>query len=383
MQRQTIFGFGGAVTDSAAINIKYLSEEAQDNLIKMHFGSQGSRYNIIRINIAACDFSVRGYSYDDVEGDVDLVYFNLTEEDYNFKIPVIKEAIDVSPEEIYIFGSPWSPPAWMKTNGEIDGQGKLLKEMWQPYANYLVKFFQMYEDHLGVQLWGFTPENEPLISQNYTFLTTPNCVFLPEEMRDWISTVLGPTLEEAEYDRLKLMIYDYNQSLDNVHDMDPTKFILYSEACTGSHLGSVVLGAWDRGEQYVCDIIEDTNHWATGWVDWNIVLDTEGGPNWINNYVDAPVIVNATADEFYIQPLYYALSLFSRNVPRGSVHIFSDVDNDNLKTTAFINPDGEVVLIVANFSDEEHTLGVFNEDGVYVFKYTINARTWLALTYKI
>ncbi|RXG56224.1 Glucosylceramidase [Armadillidium vulgare] len=105
----------------------------------MHFGSQGSRYNIIRINIAACDFSVRGYSYDDVEGDVDLVYFNLTEEDYNYKIPVIKEAIDLSPEEIYIFGSPWSPPAWMKTNGQIDGQGKLLKEMWQPYANYLVK----------------------------------------------------------------------------------------------------------------------------------------------------------------------------------------------------------------------------------------------------
>ncbi|RXG58487.1 Glucosylceramidase, partial [Armadillidium vulgare] len=105
----------------------------------MYFGPQGSRYNIIRVNMAGCDFSVRGYSYDDVEGDMDLVYFNLTEEDYNYKIPVIKDAIEVNPEEIYVFGSPWAPPAWMKTNGEIGGQGQLLKEMWQPWANYFVK----------------------------------------------------------------------------------------------------------------------------------------------------------------------------------------------------------------------------------------------------
>ncbi|KAB7497444.1 Glucosylceramidase [Armadillidium nasatum] len=394
-------------------------KKAQDNLIKMYFGPQGSRYNIIRVNMAGCDFSVRGYSYDDVDGDVDLVYFNLTEEDYNYKIPVIKHAIEVNPEEIYVFGSPWAPPSWMKTNGEIGGQGQLLKEMWQPWANYFIKFFEMYESSLGVQLWGFTPLNEPLVSLNITGFTGPNCVFWPEDMRDWIATVLGPKLEETEYDRLKLMIYDFNrlyledyaetilsdpdanqyvdgtavhwydddvlgpEGLDNVHNMDPSKFILYTEACVVGTGTPVTLGAWDRGEQYVNDVIEDINHWSTGWVDWNIVLDPNGGPNWLNNFVDAPIIVNATADEFYIQPLYYALSLFSRNVPRGSVYVFSDVDNDNLKTTAFVNPDGEVVLIVANFSDEEHTFGVLNENGIYVFKYTIEARTWLALSYTI
>ncbi|KAB7507237.1 putative glucosylceramidase 3 [Armadillidium nasatum] len=364
IRKQSIHGFGGAVTDAAAIDIKSLSQEAQNNLIKMYFGPQGSRYNIIRVNIAGCDFSVRGYSYDD--------------------IPIIKQAINLSSEEIYIFGSPWAPPAWMKTNNDIGGDGQLRKDMWQPYADYLVKFFQMYEDNLGVQLWGFTPLNEPLVAMNRSDFPGNTCVWFPEDMRDWISTVLGPTLEEEGYSRLILMIYDFNrlylesyvepilsdpsanhyvdgtavhwydddilgpEGLDNVHNMDPSKFILYTEACTGTDGEDVALGSWDRGEQYINDIIEDINHWSTGWVDWNIVLDQYGGPNWEDNYVDAPIIVNTTADEFYVQPLYYALNLFSRNVARGSVYIHSDVNNDNIKTTAFVNPDEEVVLIVAN-----------------------------------
>ncbi|KAL7633737.1 UNVERIFIED_CONTAM: hypothetical protein RMT77_015691 [Armadillidium vulgare] len=419
MRKQSIHGFGGAVTDASAIDIKSLSQEAQNNLIKMYFGPQGSRYNIIRVNIAGCDFSVRGYSYDDVEGDTDLLYFNLTEEDYSYKIPIIKQAINLSSEEIYIFGSPWAPPAWMKTNNDIGGDGQLRKDMWQPYADYLVKFFQMYEDNLGVQLWGFTPLNEPLVAMNRSDFPGNTCVWFPEDMRDWISTVLGPTLEEEGYSRLILMIYDFNrlylesyvepilsdpsanqyvdgtavhwydddilgpEGLDNVHNMDPSKFILYTEACTGTDGEDVALGSWDRGEQYINDIIEDINHWSTGWVDWNIVLDEYGGPNWEDNYVDAPIIVNTTADEFYVQPLYYALNLFSRNVARGSVYIHSDVNNDNIKTSAFVNVDDEVVLLVANLSDESYTFGVLSESGVFVFTYTIEARTWLSVSYKI
>ncbi|RXG57795.1 putative glucosylceramidase 3 [Armadillidium vulgare] len=353
MRKQSIHGFGGAVTDASAIDIKSLSQEAQNNLIKMYFGPQGSRYNIIRVNIAGCDFSVRGYSYDDVEGDTDLLYFNLTEEDYSYKIPIIKQAKNLSSEEIYIFGSPWAPPAWMKTNNDIGGDGQLRKDMWQPYADYLI--FQMYEDNLGVQLWGFTPLNEPLVAMNRSDFPGNTCVWFPEDMRDWISTVLGPTLEEEGYSRLILMIYDFNrlylesyvepilsdpsanqyvdgtavhwydddilgpEGLDNVHNMDPSKFILYTEACTGTDGEDVALGSWDRGEQYINDIIE-------------------------------------TADEFYVQPLYYALNLFSRNVARDQFN---------------------------SHSDESYTFGVLSDNGVFVLTYTIEARTWLSVSYKI
>ncbi|RXG57049.1 putative glucosylceramidase 4 [Armadillidium vulgare] len=209
-RRQSMIGFGGAMTDAAGINIKSLSQAAQDNLIRKYFGSDGSRYSIIRVPIAGSDFSTHPYTYDDIEGDVDLVYFDLTDEDYSYKLPLIKQAVEQSSDDIYVFGSPWSPPAWMKTNGMINGSGELLPEMWQPFSNYLLKFFQKYEENLGIELWGFTPENEPLVGFQPDFPWN-NCGWTAENMRDWIKTNLGPTLSNAGYRRLKLMIDDHNR----------------------------------------------------------------------------------------------------------------------------------------------------------------------------
>ncbi|RXG55831.1 putative glucosylceramidase 4 [Armadillidium vulgare] len=104
----------------------------------MYFGDEGSRYNLARIPIAGSDFSTHPYSYDDIEGDVDLVYFNLTDEDYSYKIPLLKQAVSLASDDFYILASPWSPPSWMKTNGKFNESGELLRDMWQPYANYLV-----------------------------------------------------------------------------------------------------------------------------------------------------------------------------------------------------------------------------------------------------
>ncbi|XP_042855799.1 putative glucosylceramidase 3 [Penaeus japonicus] len=127
----------------------------------------------------------------------------------------------------------------------------------------------------------------------------------------------------------------------------------------------VLLGSWGRAESYAKNIIEDVNHWVTGWLDWNLALDTTGGPNWAANRVDAPIIVNATADEFYKQPMFYALGHFSKFVPGGSVHVgsrvvkgdgVSDGDDSNggddgdgeLHSAAFIHADGGCVLILLN-----------------------------------
>ncbi|RXG58485.1 putative glucosylceramidase 4 [Armadillidium vulgare] len=110
----------------------------------MYFGDEGSRYNLARIPIAGSDFSTHPYSYDES------------------KIPLLKQAVSLASDDFYILASPWSPPSWMKTNGKFNESGELLRDMWQPYANYLVKFFEMYENNLGSNLWGFTPQNEPL-----------------------------------------------------------------------------------------------------------------------------------------------------------------------------------------------------------------------------
>ncbi|CAG2067465.1 unnamed protein product, partial [Timema podura] len=93
----------------------------------------------------------------------------------------------------------------------------------------------------------------------------------------------------------------------------------------------------------------DMNHWVSGWVDWNLALDLTGGPNWARNFVDAAVIVNATADEFYKQPMFYALGHFSKFVPEGSVRVEVGLaTNTGIRAVAFRTPSGCLVIIFYN-----------------------------------
>jgi len=122
----------------------------------------------------------------------------------------------------------------------------------------------------------------------------------------------------------------------------------------------VILGSWERFEAYAQDILEDLNNWATGWVDWNLALDESGGPNWSKNFVDSPVIVNATADEFYKQPMYYAMGHYSKYIPEDSVRIDLHMINASrkLSATAFLRPDGRRTVVVLNRSDEEKLIAI-------------------------
>ncbi|KAJ9600719.1 hypothetical protein L9F63_026141, partial [Diploptera punctata] len=133
---QTMFGFGGAMTDAAGINIASLSESAQENVLRSYFAPEGSQYNMIRVPVGGSDFSTRAYSYDDVEGDDTLQNFALAEEDTKYKIPYIKRAIELNPRNILLFGAPWSSPKWMKTNNEFNGKGQLKEEYYQLWADY-------------------------------------------------------------------------------------------------------------------------------------------------------------------------------------------------------------------------------------------------------
>ncbi|KAL1422245.1 hypothetical protein MTO96_022126 [Rhipicephalus appendiculatus] len=138
-----------------------------------------------------------------------------------------------------------------------------------------------------------------------------------------------------------------------------------------------MLGSWDRAEEYASDIIEDLNHWASGWTDWNLALDTQGGPNWAKNFVDSPIIVNATAKEFYKQPMYYALGHFSKFLPRGSVRIFSRVNekSDNLLYGAFLTPESAIVVIVINRGDKKLTLKIKDKSGSANIRRVIEKRS--------
>ncbi|XP_066971336.1 putative glucosylceramidase 3 isoform X3 [Macrobrachium rosenbergii] len=402
---QTMLGFGGAFTDATGINIATLSMAVQEKLLRSYFSTSGLEYNIGRIPIASCDFSTHPYSYDDVDGDILLEHFALTPEDHIYKLPYIKWALSMSERPLLFFGSPWSPPAWMKENGMFNGTGGIKREMWQPYSNYIVKFVESYEAE-GVPLWGLTPQNEPVMNGGDWHIN--GCEWNTTNMRDWIKTTLGPTLEAAGMRRLKLMILDHNrdsvpwypeailedsdasqyvdgvaihwyedkniptEKVDLLHEHYPEKFILYTEACTVV----VNLGSWDDAESYGHDIIEDINHWSTGWLDWNMALDMQGGPNWATNYVNSPIMIDKDEDVFYKQPMFYAMGHFSKFITAGDVRVSfniapattadEEVGYDNLELTAILKENGRVVVVIMNTLDEEHSISIVDTKGSVV-----------------
>jgi glucosylceramidase len=393
---QTMIGFGGAFTDATGINVVQLSPESQESFLRSYFAPEGIRYSLCRVPIAGSDFSTHPYSYDDIEGDVDLVNFALAEEDYLYKLPLMQRALELvsGTSILQIFGSPWAPPAWMKENGEANGQGGLLPEMWGPYSNYLVKFIDSYTAE-GVPIWGITTQNEPMTGfQDWPWNT---CAWTAEDQRDWIKGNLGPAMVGAGYDDVKIMVLDHNREflpdypatilddpetynyvdgtavhwysdavdypdkLDSIHDLYPDKFILYTESCEGwSGPPHVELGSWQRAQNYAVNIIDDVNHYSTGWVDWNMALDMEGGPNWVSNFVDSPVIVDAASDTFYKQPMFYAMGHFSRFVLPGDVAVQRTIslEDGNIRAAAFVKADNNVVVILLNTADTELSVTV-------------------------
>lgn len=397
---QKILGFGGAFTDAATMTVESLSMKSRINLLKSYFSPTGIEYNIGRIPMASCDFSTRLYSYDDFEGDTNLTKFTLTEEDLIYKIPVIKQAISMSKRNISLFGSPWSSPFWMKTNNNMTGRGEIKGQVggtyFKSWAEYFVKFIQAYKEH-GLDIWGITAQNEPTDGMLPGFRF--QCLgWTPELQRDFIAKDLGPALEAAGLGNVKIMILDDSRLLLPLwaevvlHDPEAAKFVagiavhwyqdwlapvsaldktyeqfgqtffmLATEACEQNLFDknkSVSLGKWERAEHYFHDITQDLQHGVSGWVDWNIALDTSGGPNWVKNMADSPVIVNATADEFYKQPMFYAMGHFSKFVWPGSRVVFISATPSSFDVLVFHRPDENMVATLGNLNSEEVSLSI-------------------------
>ncbi|XP_046999707.1 lysosomal acid glucosylceramidase-like isoform X2 [Schistocerca americana] len=383
---QTIHGFGTAFTDSAGVNVASLSNGSQINLMRSYFSTSGIELNMGRVPIGGCDFSTHAYSYDDYENDTSLSHFNLTDEDYNIKIPLIKWAQAIRGQNLKLVGAAWSPPKWMKTNNDFVGFSLLKDEYFQEWADYHIKFLDAYKN-MGLEFWAVSTGNEP--SNGIIPINRFNSLgWTPKKQRKWIAENFGPALRASQHSSIKLLVLDDQRFLlpwmvnllmedekvqnyvdgvavhwywdtflpasllSQTHNKYPSKFIIATEASIGDKpwdITKVVLGEWSRGEQYMADIIQDLTHWVTGWIDWNLALNPEGGPNWVNNYVDSAVIVNATSDEFYKQPMFYAMGHFSKFVPEGSVRISIEPnDKSGLKSVAFRTPDNATVIVMYN-----------------------------------
>nr|XP_025970929.1 glucosylceramidase-like [Dromaius novaehollandiae] len=365
---QKVKGFGGSITDSAAINIQSLSKEAQEQLLRSYFSEEGIEYNLVRVPMASTDFSVRLYTYADTEGDFELKHFSLTEEDTRMKIPILRAAQAVAKRPLSLYASPWTSPVWMKTNGAMTGRGTLKGSPGDKYhrtwAQYFIRFLDEYAKH-NLTFWAMTAGNEPTAGE-IVFYPFQCLGFSPEHQRDFIAQDLGPALANSSHRHVQLIILDDQRvmlpywaqvvlhdpaaasyisgigihwyldflapidlTLSITHHLFPDYFLLSTEASTGSYFWEprVVLGGWERGSQYSHSILSNLNNYVTGWTDWNLALDLQGGPNWSKNYVDSPIIVDGSKDIFYKQPMFYHLGHFSKFIPEGSRRFLASTQN--------------------------------------------------------
>jgi glucosylceramidase len=374
---QAIVGIGGAFTDAAAETFYKLPENKREELLRAYFDpNKGIGYALGRTNINSCDFSSESYSYAK-PGDTALSSFSIAH-DLKYKVPFIKAALRLAPD-LKLFASPWSPPAWMKTNDDMLHGGRLKPEYFETWAHYYVRFIQEYAKQ-GVTVWGLTVQNEPMAVQ-----TWESCIYTAEEERDFVKNHLGPELHRSGLDGVKLMIWDHNRGLmyqraqtvledpdaaryvwgtafhwyvgdhfDNVrlvHDAFPDKHLLFSEGCNGGFDWKAI-DLWKWGENYGRSMVQDLNNGASGWTDWNLLLDERGGPNHVGNYCFAPIHADTRDGTLHYMNSYYYIGHFSKFARPGARRVACTSSSDDLQATAFLNPDGHVAVVVLNLHDK-------------------------------
>jgi glucosylceramidase len=375
---QEIEGFGGAFTEAAALTFAKLPAERQSEFLQAYFAlTNGHGYTLCRTHINSCDFSLGNYAYAEVDGDIELRHFSV-DRDRQALIPLIRAAQQVASGPLKLLASPWSPPAWMKTNRQMTGGGKLKPEFHAAWAEYYCRYVRAYEQE-GLPIWGLTVQNEPEAVQ-----TWESCIYTGEEERDFVRDTMGPALVQNGLGDVRLLIWDHNRDrmverasavlsdpeaakyvwgtafhwyvsdkFDNVqlvHDAFPDKKLLFTEGCQegGPHLGE-----WQMGERYARSMINDLNRWTVGWIDWNLLLDTTGGPNHVGNLCSAPILADTTTGELHYQSSYYAIGHFARFVQPGAHRILCATSHDALEATAFRNPNGQIVMVILNRSDQK------------------------------
>jgi len=375
---QSVLGIGGALTDASAETFYKLPADKQKEILNAYYNTEtGIGYTLARTNIQSCDFSSDTYSYV-ADNDVALKTFNI-DHDRKYRIPFIKSAITAAGGKLTLFATPWSPPAWMKTNNDMLHGGKLKPEFDQAWANFYVKFIKAYEKE-GIPVWGLSTQNEPMANQKWE-----SCIYTAEDERDFIKNYLGPTLHKSGMADKKVIAWDHNRDLmyqrlstiyedpeaakyvwgagfhwyvrdvfDNVKRVNeafPDKNLMFTEGCS-ERFDLSRIEDWKWGEVYGKSMVNDFNNGIVGWTDWNILLDEQGGPNHVGNFCYAPIHANIQTGKLTYMNSYYYIGHFSKFVRPGAKRIISSSNRDQLLTTAFVNKDNKLVVIVLNLTEE-------------------------------
>ena len=386
---QTFKGFGGAITEASGYVLSKLSPEKQEEVLNAYFNEKlGNNLTFARTHMNSSDFSLENWACVE-EKDETLESFSMERTD-KYITPNLQKANIIKNKNLKVMISTWSPPKWMKSNNDMNHGGKLLPQYKELLAKYWVKFLDNIKARdLNVEL--ISIQNEPAAVQ-----TWDSCIWTAEEEGEFAAKYLGPALEKAGSDNIKILVWDHNREIlwdrfstsmkaenadkyiggaayhwysgdqydqvAKVAENYPDKELVFTEGCVE---GGPRNGAWFTGERYAHNIFNDLNNGCTAWIDWNILLDMEGGPNHVGNFCDAPILADASENKLYYQSSYYYIGHFSRFIQPGAIRLFTEIEGymtpctidgrvgNTIECTAFKNPDATISFIVYNRTEED------------------------------
>jgi glucosylceramidase len=381
-QFQKFLGIGGSFTDASAEVFAKLDNAKQEEFLEAYYDTEkGIGYSLARTTIHSSDFGSASHTYID-EGDKALETFTI-EKDKQFRIPLIKRATEAAGGELLLYASPWSAPAFMKSNNNMLRGGKLLPEYYESWAKYYTKFIEAYESE-GMPIWGISIQNEPMATQRWESM-----IYTAQEERDFLKNHLGPAMEEAGYGDKNIVVWDHNRDLltdranvilddpeaykyvwgvgyhwyetwaggDSMHDnlaavkeSYPEIELLFTEG-TVEGFREDRYQYWPNAERYARSMIKDFNIGTVGWTDWNLLLDHTGGPNHVSNFCFAPIHADTRTGELIYTPTYYYIGHFSKFIRPEAKRISTSSSRSVLLATSFINTDNQIATVVMNETD--------------------------------
>ncbi|MEG0072409.1 MAG: glycoside hydrolase family 30 beta sandwich domain-containing protein [Raoultibacter sp.] len=401
---QRVSGFGAALTEACAHTFLRLPDAAQNRVINLTFGAEGNAYRLARIPVQSCDFSLGNYSYVSRKSDVDLRDFSLAHDEEQL-FPLFRAAQSAQPA-LEFFASPWSPPAFMKTNRSMNFGGRLRPKYYNRWACVLVRYLAEMRQQ-GFAVNRLSLQNEPNAAQRWD-----SCLFSAEEERTFAVDFLYPALVAAGLGDVRLFCWDHNkerildraqatlrdaaaleafggvafhwyagdhfEALQRACALFPDKEFIHTEGCV-EYSREADVSQVHAAEHYAHDIIGDFNAGAQGYIDWNMLLNAQGGPNHVQNYCDAPLMATEDGQDVQVNLSHTYIGHFSHFVAPGAHVCLVSRSADALEALGFVNPDGGRVLVVLNARDAAASTRVC--EGDYVCSLTLEPHSIATLVW--
>lgn len=369
---QTWEGFGTALTGAAGAVYARMSPANRQALMAAYFSPDQMCCNLVRLHMDSCDFCPAMYEADSDPEDAQLERFDFSYTEEHL-LPMLRDAQAAAGQTLGVMLSPWSPPAYMKTNGQRRGGGHLKREFYGRWAEYICRYIMEFRAR-GFRVERISLQNEPNAAQVWD-----SCLYTPEEERDFLM-VMHDALVRHKLEDVELFIWDHNkeraweramavlngeaaslaagvachwysgdhfEALDMLREDRPELKLILSESC-------IEYSKYGRDNQQADalrlahEIIGDLNHGICAFYDWNLLLDEKGGPNHAGNFCHAPFLYDRGAGELRPQLLQRYFTLLSRTILPGSVRAGVSRFTDRCDAAAFRRPDGTLGVLLLN-----------------------------------